>query len=134
MIPDKDLLLGIDSSTTGCKAIVWNLEGHPAAEGKASTPYHSPQAGWYEQQADAWWQALVEAVRQVVGKVDANRILGMSIAHQRETFVAVDGEETRCARQSCGWTNELPACYRSCVCVLGRSGFTKSPGSLCSPI
>ncbi len=86
------LVLGIDASTTACKAVVWDLHGCAAAEGRAAIPLSKPRPLWHEQSAEAWWDALLIAVRAALGdRPDlARRIAAVSIAPQRETFVPVD--------------------------------------------
>ena len=85
-----DLVLGIDSSTTACKAIVWDTRGAPLAEGRAALPLSMPRPAWHEQPAEAWWEACVQAVRAAVTQVQAARIVALCISPQRETFVPVD--------------------------------------------
>ena len=90
------LLLGIDASTTACKAVLWDLSGWAVAEGRASLPMAKPRPLWHEQPATAWWTALVTAVRAALREADtadvASRIAALCIAPQRETFVPVDAE------------------------------------------
>lgn len=86
------LVLGIDSSTTACKAIAWDATGHPIAEGRAAIPLHNPGPGAYEQDASQFWSSLIEAVHQVTHVLGPNtaHIEALCIAHQRETFVLAD--------------------------------------------
>ncbi|MBN1246262.1 MAG: hypothetical protein JXC32_01330 [Anaerolineae bacterium] len=95
----RELVLGIDASTTACKAILWDLTGRAVAEGRAALPMLKPRPLWHEQPADAWWQALVTAVHVALdGQRDlSERIAALCIAPQRETFVPVDaaGEPLR---------------------------------------
>ncbi len=85
------LVLGIDASTTACKAVVWTLFGEPVAEGRAPLPMVQPRLLWHEQPAEAWWEALIAAIRQALAAVPGlhTRIVGLCIAPQRETFVPV---------------------------------------------
>ncbi len=85
-----ELVLGIDCSTTACKAIAWDPTGAPVAEGRAPLELQVPRPGWGEQDADAWWLATQLAIRDVVDAVGARRIIALCITHQRETFVPVD--------------------------------------------
>jgi len=85
-----DLILGIDSSTTACKAMVWDTRGIALAVGRAMVPLWMPHPGWHEQPAEAWWEACVQAIRAAVAHVDASCIAALCIAPQRETFVPVD--------------------------------------------
>jgi xylulokinase len=85
-----DLVLAIDCSTTASKAVVWDRDGIPVAEGRAPLELQTPQPGWGEQDARQWWDATVEATRQVMTHVDSRRIASLCVTHQRETFVPVD--------------------------------------------
>ena len=55
----SDLVLGLDSSTSACKAIVWDLQGKIIAEGRAALAVSMPHPGWHEQPAEDWWQAAI---------------------------------------------------------------------------
>lgn len=88
----RDLVIGVDASTTGAKAVVWNAQGHPVSQAKSTYPLSTPQAGWGEQNAEDWWEATANSVRRAVQTVDTSRIAGISITHQRETFVCIDKE------------------------------------------
>jgi sugar (pentulose or hexulose) kinase len=90
-MPDTSpLVLGIDSSTTACKAVVWDCRGNAVAQGAGPLPLNTPQPTWHEQPAEAWWTAMVKAVRQAASGVEPGRLKALCIAHQRETFVPVD--------------------------------------------
>jgi xylulokinase len=86
----KDLVLGVDSSTTACKVIAFDAEGRAVAEGRAAIPLHNPSPGAWEQDAEDWWRALCEASRACVAQIDPARLGAMAIANQRETFVLTD--------------------------------------------
>ena len=84
------LVLGLDCSTSACKAVVWDSRGNTMAKGYSSLSLITPQPTWYEQSAESWWTATVEAIRQAVSQVNVGQIKALCIAHQRETFVPVD--------------------------------------------
>jgi xylulokinase len=86
----KNLLLGLDSSTTACKAVVWDGSGHPVASGRAPHAIDMPRPGWHEQPAESWWVAACAAVRDAVAQIDPARLAAICITPQRETFVVVD--------------------------------------------
>jgi sugar (pentulose or hexulose) kinase len=102
-----ELVLGIDASTTACKAIVWDLNGRAVAEGRAALPLLKPRPLWHEQRAEAWWEALMAATRQAVGdqKSIAERIAALCIAPQRETFVPAGADGTP-LRNAIVWMDE----------------------------
>ncbi|MCG8351996.1 MAG: FGGY-family carbohydrate kinase [Chloroflexales bacterium] len=85
-----DLVIAVDSSTTACKAIVWDRAGRAVAEGRASLALLTPQPGRYEQRAADWWTATAQALRSATAQLDAHRLSAICVTHQRETFVLVD--------------------------------------------
>jgi xylulokinase len=93
----RDLVIGIDSSTTAAKAVVWDATGRAVAEGRATFELSSPQPGYGEQNPEDWWEATRTAIRRAAQSVDARRIAALSITHQRETFACVteDGQPLR---------------------------------------
>ena len=85
-----DLVVGVDSSTTACKVIVWDGEGGIVGRGRASVPLENPVADGWEQDARAWWRALSEASRKAVDGIAPERLGALCITRQRETFVLTD--------------------------------------------
>lgn len=53
-MPARDLVIGIDSSTTAVKAIVWDRHGQAMAMGRAPLPMLKPQPTWHEQPVESW--------------------------------------------------------------------------------
>ena len=87
-----DLVIGIDSSTTASKAVVWDAQGRTVAEGRATFELSSPRPGYGEQNPEDWWTATRTAIRRAAQSVDARRIAAISITHQRETFACLTEE------------------------------------------
>jgi sugar (pentulose or hexulose) kinase len=85
------LVIGIDVSTTACKAIAWDRDGRTLAEGRASYPLLQPEPNWYEQDAEQWWLGTRAAIGQVLDQVSRDSVDALCITHQRESFVPVDG-------------------------------------------
>ncbi|GAP06200.1 MAG TPA: xylulose kinase [Anaerolinea thermolimosa] len=90
MALQKDLVLGLDLSTTACKAMLWDARGLPHGEGRKELDILQPIPGQFEQSAEEWWNATVLAIRQAIRSVNAGRVAAISISHQRETFVLLD--------------------------------------------
>ena len=84
------LVIGLDCSTSACKAVVWDSTGNALARGSSSLSLITPQPTWHEQSAESWWTSTVQAIRQAVSQVDGRQVRALCIAHQRETFVPVD--------------------------------------------
>jgi xylulokinase len=87
----SDLVIGIDASTTAVKAIAIDRHGREIFQARRAYPLSNPKPGHFEQDAELWWTALLEALAEVSQKVGAARIAALAIAHQRETFTLIDG-------------------------------------------
>src|SRR5215203_2505091 len=100
--------IGIDSSTTATKAVVWDQDGRSVAEGRCAFPLTKPRPGWHEQDAEDWWRSTVTALREVAAAVDSRQIGAIGLTHQRETFVCV-GEDGRPLRPAIMWLDSRSA-------------------------
>ncbi len=87
---DKDLVIGIDSSTTATKAIAWDRAGQLVGEGRSAIPLNNPRPLFYEQDAEDWWRSLCAALGDLGAEIDMGRVAALAIANQRETVVALD--------------------------------------------
>lgn len=90
MSDTEPYVVGIDSSTTSAKAIVWDLRGAPVSEGRAEIPWQRPARGQYEQRPDDWWSACCAALRAAVAGIPGRRIAAVAVANQRETVAFLD--------------------------------------------
>lgn len=88
----KNLVIGIDSSTTATKAIAWDGEGRIVAEARAAIELTNPAPLFYEQDARDWWRSLCATLRELAGQIDMTRVAALGISNQRETFVPVDAQ------------------------------------------
>lgn len=87
----KQYLLGIDVGTTGTKTLLFSAEGELL--GHAYRPYalHQPQVGRSEQNAEDWWQAVCETVREVCADPQIGKsVAAISLSLQGGTMVPVD--------------------------------------------
>ena len=97
-----DLALGIDCSTTACKVVAWDRSGKAVGEARVPVeqlrlrPLHS------EQRAEDWWEATEAAIAGLVRAIDADRIAGICVTNQRESFVPVD-QDNRALRSAILW-------------------------------
>ena len=87
-------VIGVDSSTTATKAVVWDRAGHAVAEGRQAFGLAIPHPGWHEQDARQWWRSTAAALREAAGGVDASEIEAIGLTHQRESFACLDGDDT----------------------------------------
>ena len=95
-------VIGIDSSTTATKAVVWDHDGRAVAEGRGEFALALPRPGWHEQDAEDWWRSCATAVTQALASVEGSDIEAICVTHQRETFACVD-EQGRPVRPAIVW-------------------------------
>jgi xylulokinase len=95
-------VIGVDSSTTATKAIVWDRDGRAVADGRDEFALALPRPGWHEQDADDWWRSTATAVRRALQAVDAGDVEALCVTHQRETFACLD-EHGRAVRPAIVW-------------------------------
>lgn len=89
----KDLVLGLDCSTTAAKAVVWTLDGASLSVGRSAFTHSARHPGWGEQDPVDWWNATVQAIGYACRQIDPSRLAAISITHQRETFVCLDKDD-----------------------------------------
>ncbi|HKJ94514.1 MAG TPA: FGGY family carbohydrate kinase [Gammaproteobacteria bacterium] len=85
-----NVVIGVDVSTTAVKAIAWNGAGAAIAEARRPLPLDRPGTGRYEQNAETWWIALCDCLKDLAGRLTPGSVAALAIAHQRETFVTLD--------------------------------------------
>ncbi|MGO8758617.1 MAG: xylulokinase [Terracidiphilus sp.] len=105
MSTGKDIVVGLDSSTTATKAIAWRPDGTVAGQGRRPIPLHSPAHNQYEQDPEDWWRSACEALRELFRQVDPTGVAAIAISNQRETFVAL-GEDGQPVRPAIVWLDQ----------------------------
>jgi sugar (pentulose or hexulose) kinase len=102
---EKPFVIGIDSSTTSCKAIAWDQQGRAIAEGRAHCAVLRPYPAWSEQDAREWWHAACSALKELSGFVDLKQAGALCVTAQRESFVLLDRQGTP-VRPAVLWLDE----------------------------
>lgn len=132
-------LLGVDVGTTGTKAMLFSENGKVISHAYKGYSLSTPSIGLSEQNAEDWYDAVVETIRKVCcDEKIKNNVLAISLSTQGGTLVPTDGDfnplrpaivwnDSRCEKQkedfitevggddfmynTCGWHlgNKLPA-------------------------
>ena len=93
-MPDRTLLLGIDLSTTGAKALLIDEQGQTVAS--ASTPLilSTPRPLWAEQQPRDWWAATVASVQAALALAAARgaEVRAVGLTGQMHGLALLDGQ------------------------------------------
>ena len=101
----KDLVIGLDSSTTSTKAIAVDRYGKVVAQANAPIPLFSPKPNYYEQDPNDWRLSAQKALKEITHQADPTRITALAISNQRETFVPLS-EQGTCIRPAIIWLDE----------------------------
>jgi sugar (pentulose or hexulose) kinase len=84
-------LLGIDIGTNGTKSVLFDEEGGFVDLAYRGYELLYPREGWVEQRAQDWWGALVETVRELLGRNPvSDRITALSLSAQGGATVLLD--------------------------------------------
>ena len=85
-----DHVLAIDQGTTSTRAIIFDADATAVAVAQREFQQHYPAPGWVEHDPEDIWRDTFAVTREVLGKIDPQRIAGIGITNQRETFVVWD--------------------------------------------
>ncbi len=85
-------ILAIDQGTSGTKALVFDEHGEAIARGSAPLSATTPRPGFVEQDPEAIWTSVLQAVASCLAAFTGDRdaIAGVGISNQRETALLWD--------------------------------------------
>lgn len=88
----EKLLLGIDIGTSACKVAIFDLDGNVIAQSNKSYSVYYPEKDFVEQDAEEWWNAVCEAIKECLEKnnIDPRKIAGIGIDGQGWAALPVD--------------------------------------------
>ena len=102
----KDLLLGIDIGTSGCKITVIDRQGCIVDTAVAEFKTSHPHPGWWEEDPDEWYTVACDLLRAMFarGKCQADRIVALSLDGSTHNAVLTD-DHFRPLRPTIMWTD-----------------------------
>ena len=100
-------LLGIDVSTTGCKALLIDPAGNVAGVANTENPLSTPQPLWSEQDPADWWTGTVSSIRQVLQDtgVSGTDVQGVGLTGQMHGLTLLD-EAGKVLRPAILWNDQ----------------------------
>ncbi len=103
-VPARDALVGIDLGTSVCKASVFDVGLSVLGSAWRTLPLSALSGSEIEQDAELWWNAARDTVREAVEKsgVRPEWVRGISAGAQGISFVPVDGQ-ARPLRAAFSW-------------------------------
>jgi len=125
--------IGIDVGTTGAKALLIDEKGSLIARSTYEYPLHTPRPGWAEQDPEDWWNATVQAIREVVQKsgVKPGDIAGLGLSGQMHGSVFLDAKN-QVIRPAILWCDQRTA--DQCAWITERAGQETVVGETCNPV
>jgi len=92
-------ILSIDVGTTGCKATLFDREGHVVVDAYREYDFSIPRHDWAEQDPTKWWNATQEVVKETLtkSKIPPDDIRGVGITGQSPAVLPIgkDGHPLR---------------------------------------
>ncbi len=85
-------LLGIDVGTTGCKVVLFSLQGEMLASAYREYDLQSPQPGWAELDSAAVWENVKAVIRLVTATRASTEIAAVSVSSLAEAVVPVSAD------------------------------------------
>lgn len=97
------MLLGIDLGTSSVKVLLQGADGTVLGEASHTYPVLAPHPGWSETDPEAWWTAVVAAVKQAVG-VRHGEVQAIGLSGQMHGVV-LTGAEGQALRPAVLWAD-----------------------------
>jgi xylulokinase len=93
-MPHRTLLLGIDLSTTGAKALLIDEQGRIVASASTPLTLSTPRPLWAEQQPRDWWDAAAASIRAALATAEAtgDEVRAVGLTGQMHGLVLLDGQ------------------------------------------
>ena len=89
---EKKYLIGIDSGTTGIKAVLFDTSGNEIHQHYQKLTGLTPYENWYEEDMMEIWESATTCIREVAKSVNPEDILGIGITGQGDGLWMIDKE------------------------------------------
>jgi len=81
------IILAIDEGTTNAKAVAVDRAGQMLAKASVPLLLEHPRPGWAEQDPQAIWRAVVQAIGDCLSRLPEALVQGLAISNQRESVM-----------------------------------------------
>jgi len=129
-------LLAIDAGTESVRVGVFDVAGTFMAHAAAPYDTHYPRTGWAEQDPQAWWTALHEALRSALMHLEARcgrsairHVVGIGLDATTCTLVTLDGQD-RPVRPALLWMDVRASQQAQRIFETGHPALCYSPSGL----
>lgn len=92
----QSLLLGLDVSTTGAKALLIDAQGQVVSSASTPLTLSTPRPLWSEQSPAEWWEGITSSIRAALDTAgaDAGQIAAVGLTGQMHGLVMLDENGT----------------------------------------
>jgi xylulokinase len=91
LMPQHDLVLGLDVGTTNLKCLALDGAGNIVAQGSEPTPRSHPRPDWTDFEPEQIWNAACRAIRSVVSQIENPAVIrGIAVSSLAESVVPID--------------------------------------------
>ncbi len=87
---NEKYLIGIDSGTSGIKAVVFNFQGEEICSARRKLEGITPYEDWYEEDMNHIWEKCCECLDEILQKTDHEKIVGIGITAQGDGLWMID--------------------------------------------
>ena len=129
----KEAIFGVDIGTTGCRAVLYRVDGTILASHSIDYPLYTPESDWAEQDPDEIYQAFVTVVSKAMlqSGITAKDIAGMSFSSALHSLIPVDAAGTPLYRMLT-WADNRAQSYKEKV-ASGDDGKAIYSRTACPP-
>ena len=129
------LLLGLDISTTGAKALIIDFDGTVLASVTTEYPLSVPRPLWSEQSPEQWWQGIVTSIRAAIAEaqIAPEDIVGIGLTGQMHGLVMLD-ERGETLRPAILWNDQRTGAQCETIMqLIGESELIAETGNRALP-
>ncbi len=123
--------LGIDSSTTGVKALLIDSAGQVLGAASTELPLSTPKPLWSEQDPADWWHGAVNSIRQVLAQTgrSGDEVAAIGLTGQMHGLTLLDGAGN-VLRPAILWNDQRTGAECDDIrAALGRANLIKITGN-----
>src|SRR5678815_2824958 len=89
-------IIGVDTGTTNTKAIALATDGRLIAQHAVSyAPFPAPMPGYQEQDPDELFNAMLTALKSVIGQTGTEGLLGISFSSAMHSTIAISSSNKK---------------------------------------
>jgi xylulokinase len=107
MMTSQNLLLGIDVSTTGAKALLIDGQGRVVSSATTPLTLFTPRPLWSEQDPREWWDGIAQSIRQALAQagLPGSAVTAIGLTGQMHGLVLLD-EQGEVLRPAILWNDQ----------------------------